>query len=435
MLIGIGFLRSTAALASGVSSPSTCSARHCDSAHKTCFLGAAWLLFGVLLVGRLRLGCAGARHCAGGYRSLLLFWLRRQQVRPRMVPDAVIRVAPAHVLTSHARQHGTHSLATLVAALIVFGCSCAFFLDRRTSMHGGQSLTSSRPSPQWQRRRPARAASAGGTDKLLGSSPRLHRVDHRGGDARRPDRAAAARDDSGCWGGHASVSFALLIFSEISPKVAAPTTPTASLRRIAYILCRCCARVPFVGSSTCLLARCCGRFVLDRRAAEQNLTRKKSGRWSPRAAATCPQASHHARQPARSGAITVDDVMTPRGAKSMHGSGGHRRELRFQAGVRGSTPRAGFAGAAGQHRRRFDGQQVLHPLDRRRVGRRRPVSLLRPPYYVPSGTPLLTQLQNFQESHQRLGLVATNTVNCWIDRPGDILEKSSANSPPMRRGR
>ena len=31
--------------------------------------------------------------------------------------------------------------------------------------------------------------------------------------------------------------------------------------------------------------------------------------------------------------------------------------------------------------------------------------LLRPPYFVPAGTPLLTQLQQFQDDRQRLGLV------------------------------
>ncbi len=39
--------------------------------------------------------------------------------------------------------------------------------------------------------------------------------------------------------------------------------------------------------------------------------------------------------------------------------------------------------------------------------------LLRPPYYIPSGTPLLGQLQNFQESRQRLGLV--------VDEYGELL--------------
>jgi Mg2+/Co2+ transporter CorB len=39
--------------------------------------------------------------------------------------------------------------------------------------------------------------------------------------------------------------------------------------------------------------------------------------------------------------------------------------------------------------------------------------LLRPPYYIPSGTPLLAQLQHFQESRQRMGLV--------VDEYGELL--------------
>jgi len=39
--------------------------------------------------------------------------------------------------------------------------------------------------------------------------------------------------------------------------------------------------------------------------------------------------------------------------------------------------------------------------------------LIQPPYFVPSGTPLLTQLHQFQENHQRLGLV--------VDEYGELL--------------
>jgi Mg2+/Co2+ transporter CorB len=39
--------------------------------------------------------------------------------------------------------------------------------------------------------------------------------------------------------------------------------------------------------------------------------------------------------------------------------------------------------------------------------------ILRPPYFVPAGTPLLTQLQQFQADHQRMGLV--------VDEYGELL--------------
>ncbi|WP_432721927.1 HlyC/CorC family transporter [Jeongeupia wiesaeckerbachi] len=40
-------------------------------------------------------------------------------------------------------------------------------------------------------------------------------------------------------------------------------------------------------------------------------------------------------------------------------------------------------------------------------------SLMRQPYFIPSGTPLFTQLQNFQENHRRMGLV--------VDEYGELL--------------
>jgi Mg2+/Co2+ transporter CorB len=41
------------------------------------------------------------------------------------------------------------------------------------------------------------------------------------------------------------------------------------------------------------------------------------------------------------------------------------------------------------------------------------VSVLREPYFIPAGTPLLTQLQQFQENHDRLGMV--------VDEYGELM--------------
>jgi Mg2+/Co2+ transporter CorB len=41
------------------------------------------------------------------------------------------------------------------------------------------------------------------------------------------------------------------------------------------------------------------------------------------------------------------------------------------------------------------------------------MQILRPPYYIPAGTPLLAQLQNFQEEEERLGLV--------VDEYGELM--------------
>ena len=105
-------------------------------------------------------------------------------------------------------------------------------------------------------------------------------------------------------------------------------------------------------------------------------------------------------------AITVDDVMTPR-------SQIHALDLDREAGAAAPAARhvvplaaAGLRGRARQHRRRAAAQERrarLHQTARSTPSACAP--LLRPPYFVPVGTPLLTQLQQFQADRQRLGLV------------------------------
>src|SRR5205085_6746770 len=50
-------------------------------------------------------------------------------------------------------------------------------------------------------------------------------------------------------------------------------------------------------------------------------------------------------------------------------------------------------------------KSVVHVQQSGEVDAERLRPLLRPPYFVPAGTPLLTQLQQFQADRQRLGLV------------------------------
>jgi len=58
-------------------------------------------------------------------------------------------------------------------------------------------------------------------------------------------------------------------------------------------------------------------------------------------------------------------------------------------------------------------KQVLHLLHQEEFGTERLRGVLRRAYYIPAGTPLLTQLRNFQDAQQRLGLV--------VDEYGELL--------------
>jgi Mg2+/Co2+ transporter CorB len=55
---------------------------------------------------------------------------------------------------------------------------------------------------------------------------------------------------------------------------------------------------------------------------------------------------------------------------------------------------------------------VLHQMKSAELSTETLREILREPYFIPEGTPLFTQLQNFQESHRRLGLV--------VDEYGEI---------------
>ena len=78
-------------------------------------------------------------------------------------------------------------------------------------------------------------------------------------------------------------------------------------------------------------------------------------------------------------------------------------------------------------------RKVLEPLEHGELTKASLLENASEPYFVPAGTPLDTQLRNFQRQRQRIGLV--------VDEYGDVdglvtrtcSRRSSASSPPTRR--
>ena len=104
-------------------------------------------------------------------------------------------------------------------------------------------------------------------------------------------------------------------------------------------------------------------------------------------------------------AITVDDVMTPR--SQIHGLNLAEKPalLRQQIGT-------SYHSRVPVYEEILDNivgvlalKSVVHLQQAGEIDAERLRPLLRPPYFVPAGTPLLTQLQQFQADRQRLGLV------------------------------
>ena len=137
-------------------------------------------------------------------------------------------------------------------------------------------------------------------------------------------------------------------------------------------------------------------------------------------------------------AITVDDVMVPRNQiesididapletiAEQAGTAYHRRLLAY------STEPDEIAGM-------LRSRHVLNLVQQGGFTRERLKKLVREPYFVPSGTPLFSQLQNFQEHQDRIALV----VDEYGELRGlvtleDILEEmigEFTTSSPLRTG-
>lgn len=103
--------------------------------------------------------------------------------------------------------------------------------------------------------------------------------------------------------------------------------------------------------------------------------------------------------------ITVDDVMTPRNQIEGIDIEDPIDEIRTRIATAHHTLQPVYAGQLDDVVGVLHVRKTLNPLhsDEFTIDTLR--SLMRPPYFIPSGTPLLTQLQNFQESHRRVGLV------------------------------
>ena len=74
---------------------------------------------------------------------------------------------------------------------------------------------------------------------------------------------------------------------------------------------------------------------------------------------------------------------------------------------------AGVSRKPGQHHRPAARTQGAQPGQPTTVRAESLMQVMRPPYFIPMGTPLLAQLQNFQEEEERLGLV--------VDEYGELM--------------
>ena len=103
--------------------------------------------------------------------------------------------------------------------------------------------------------------------------------------------------------------------------------------------------------------------------------------------------------------ITVDDVMTPRNQIEAIDIEDDPERLRQQISTSHHTRLVVHAGSSDNLLGVLHVRRVLHALAGEEVDPETLKENLEDPYFVPAGTPLFTQLRNFQSSRRRLALV------------------------------
>lgn len=214
-----------------------------------------------------------------------------------------------------------------------------------------------------------------------------------------------------------TVTFLILVFAEVTPKVIGATYAERIVPVVSYVLAvllkvtspviwfinlfvRAQIRLLHLKSTKDLVAEPMGVEELRTLLAE-------SGSFLPTAHRGILTNLFELEK------ITVDDVMCPRGQIEAIDLEAEAEEIRQQLITSHHDRLPVYAGELNNIRGIVDVRRALarsqeEELDRYTLG-----EVLREPYYVPAGTPLLTQLTHFQTNRQSLGLV--------VDEYGELL--------------
>jgi Mg2+/Co2+ transporter CorB len=112
-------------------------------------------------------------------------------------------------------------------------------------------------------------------------------------------------------------------------------------------------------------------------------------------------------------AITVEDVMTPRSQIEAIDIGAPNEEIQRQIATCNHTRLPVYRGRPEEILGVVHVRKVLNLSEGRAIDAEAIREIMRQPYFIPLGTPLLAQLQNFQEQRDRIGLV--------VDEYGELM--------------
>jgi Mg2+/Co2+ transporter CorB len=103
--------------------------------------------------------------------------------------------------------------------------------------------------------------------------------------------------------------------------------------------------------------------------------------------------------------ITVEDAMTPRNQIEAVDIESPKDDIRRQIAISNHTRLPVYQGRLDEIIGIVHVRKVLNLSEGDNIDAKTLSDVLREPYFIPMGTPLLTQLQNFQEKQDRMGLV------------------------------
>ncbi len=205
------------------------------------------------------------------------------------------------------------------------------------------------------------------------------------------------------------VTFAILVFSEITPKVIAATYPEPIALALSYVLIPLLRLfypvVWFVNLFVQALL-----FILHIKPKKDNAVRKLS---LEELKTLVLDEGYSIRKKHQSmllnlfdlESITVDDVMVPRGQIEAIDLEASDETIQNQLLTCHHTRLPLYRGTLDDVTGIISARKVLNQMSSGGITALGLGKIMREPYFIPSGTPLFSQIQLFQENHERIGLV------------------------------
>jgi Mg2+/Co2+ transporter CorB len=209
--------------------------------------------------------------------------------------------------------------------------------------------------------------------------------------------------------GTVSVTFAILVFSEITPKVIAAAHPERIALASSYVLTPLLKLfypvVWFVNLFVQALLT-----ILRIRPRADNATQKLS---LEELKTLVLEAGHFIRKKHQSvllnlfdlETVTVDDVMVPRGQIEAIDLDADDETIHDQLLTCYHTRLPVYRGTLDNVTGIIHVRKVLNQMRSDEISAATLEKIMREPYFIPSGTPLFSQLQLFQENRERVGLI------------------------------